>query len=166
MCSGKTTLGKALAARVGLDFLDLDQFIEERQRMSVSDIFTTYGEARFRQLERDALVELAGRHDVVVACGGGTPCFFDNIDVMKRSGLTVWLRPSLETLARRLRQGRSTRPLIAAMADDEISRFAEESMAVREPFYSRADAIFCSDLLESSGQIDRSVELFINKFIK
>ena len=91
MGSGKTTLGRAVAARTGIRFIDLDDYIEEREGCSIKEIFASRGEDAFRAIERDALQEVSRMADTLVACGGGTPCFGDNMDLLNRCGLTVYL---------------------------------------------------------------------------
>lgn len=164
MGCGKSTLGRALSERSALGFIDLDSLIEERCGMSVSRIFALHGEARFRAIERQALADVAATENVVVACGGGTPCFFDNMSLMTRSGLTVWLEASHLTLMRRLRAAAAERPLIAGKNDAELSEFIAGSLRKRAPHYSQAAARFPSDRLETLSQIDESVRLFAETF--
>lgn len=161
MGSGKSTLGRALARRLGMEFIDLDQYIEGRYHASVTDIFAARGEEGFRDLERRMLAEVSGFEDVIVACGGGTPCFFDNMEVMNAAGLTVLLDTQLDTLHRRLLAGRAKRPLIAALTDEELRAFITEALAKRMPHYSRAAVSFPGDLLEDRGQIEATVERFV-----
>ncbi|MCM1336774.1 MAG: shikimate kinase [Candidatus Amulumruptor caecigallinarius] len=161
MGSGKSTLGRALAARLGLQFIDLDQYIEGRYHTKIRDIFAAKGEEGFRDMERRMLAEVSAFEDVIVACGGGTPCFYDNMEVMNSSGLTVLLDASVECLHRRLLQGRTNRPLIATLTDDELRDFIITALEARRPHYSRAAIAFASDLLEDRGQIAATVERFI-----
>ena len=99
---GKTTLGKALADRTGLSFIDLDLFIEGRYRKTIRQIFEAEGEEAFREIERKALHEVAEFEDIILSTGGGTPCFFDNMTYMNRVGTTVYLKASLEALTERI----------------------------------------------------------------
>lgn len=161
---GKTTLGQAAGSRTGLRFIDLDALIEERCLMTVAQIFTRHGQEGFRRIERHTLTEAAAMTDVIVACGGGTPCFFDNIDLMNSAGLTVRLDASEETLLRRLKAGRDSRPLLAGKSDDELARFISDTLASRMPYYSKAAASFPSDRLETIEEIDETVNKFVNTF--
>lgn len=158
MGAGKTTLGKAFARATGLSFVDLDWYIEERMHQSVRELFTERGEAGFRELERKMLHEAGEFENVVVSAGGGTPCFFDNLDYMNRAGETVFLDASIEVLFRRLKVAKRQRPLLAEKTDDELRRFIIEALAQRRPFYEQAKHRFVADELEDRHQIQASVE--------
>lgn len=158
MCSGKTTLGLALSRVSGLRFIDLDQEIEREAGMSVSDIFRLKGEPEFRRLEECALRCACTLTDVIVACGGGTPCREGAIELMNASGVTVLLQPSRERLLRRLMEGRRTRPKLAAIRDEaEMDVHAQSMLAERMPFYGRCMLRLDSSLLESPQEIDHTV---------
>lgn len=166
MGCGKSTLGKALARRCELDFIDLDDYIENRAGKKIRQIFADDGEAAFRDLERRMLREVSegkGR-DVVVACGGGTPCFAGNMELMQSRGLTVLLSASEERLFERLKRGRHKRPLIAALDDDELEKFVRQQLAARMPYYSRAAETFDSTCLEDEDQIEEKCRAFISRF--
>ena len=107
MGAGKTTLGKAFARAMGLTFVDLDWYIEERFHKTVGQIFAERGEEGFRELEKRMLHEAAEFEDVVISTGGGTPCFLDNMEYMNRQGMTLYLKASPEVLAAHLRMGRT-----------------------------------------------------------
>lgn len=164
MGSGKSTLGYALSKATGLTFIDLDTYIENRYRKSVRDIFAERGEDGFRKIEKSMLAEVCNFEDVIVACGGGTPCFFDNMDVMNSHGTTVLLDTSIDTLHRRLCHGKAKRPLIASLSDDELKTFIDTALNQRKPHYCRAKHSFHSDQLDDIRQIHRSVNEFIIQF--
>lgn len=166
-CSGKTTLGTALQCAADVDFIDLDQAIEERAGTSVSEIFATAGEAAFRRMETETLTDICGAprcRTLIVACGGGTPCFGDNMDLMRSHGTVVWLRADRHILIRRLTEGRHKRPLVAALDADGIARYADECLAAREPFYSRATAVFDSSRLDTPDEIAATTSTFITEY--
>lgn len=164
MGSGKSTLGKALASRCEVRFIDLDDYIEERSGKTIKEIFATEGEAAFRDLERRMLVEVSGFDNVLVACGGGTPCFGDNMELMNEHGVTVLLQASYERLLERLKRGRHKRPLIAALNDEELGDFITRQLELRMSHYSKAAEVFDSTLLEDENQIERKCEAFISQF--
>ncbi len=165
MGCGKSTLGRNVAAITGMQFIDLDTYIETRYHANVRQIFAERGEDGFRDIERRMLHEVAEFEDVIIACGGGTPCFFDNMDYMNERGTTVLLDASLDRLFSRLKRGRHKRPLLAGKNDDELRQFIIDGLAARHPFYSRATHRFESDLLESSSQIGLTASKFINQVI-
>lgn len=161
MCSGKTTLGVALAKECGFSFIDLDEEIERESGMSVSEIFARLGEAAFRALERAALERAVGLGDAVVACGGGTPCRPGAMELMNAAGDTVYLKPSESRLLPRLMQGRSKRPKIAAISSDaEMLALVRDMISEREPFYALAKHEFDSSWLETTEEIAASVARF------
>lgn len=164
MGSGKSTLGRALGRLTGMEFIDLDHYIENRFHKTIRDIFATEGEARFRDIERRMLVEVSQFEDVVIACGGGTPCFGDNMELMNRAGTTVVLDTSMAKLTSRLKRGRHKRPLIAGMDDERLEAFIADNLESRRPFYDKATHRFASDLLENEVEIDDTATRFINLF--
>lgn len=164
MGSGKSTLGSALSQRTGLQFIDLDTYIERRFHANVRDIFASRGEDGFRDLERRMLREVGEFEDVIVACGGGTPCFFDNIEWMNSVGTTVFLEASHQRLFDRLKAGRHKRPLISRLSDSELEQYIASMVEKRLPFYTRAPHRFCADWLDSRQTIDQSVDQFISQF--
>lgn len=158
MGAGKSTLGKALAKTLDLQFIDLDDFIVSRYHKTVREIFAEIGEDGFRQLERRALLEVADYENVIISLGGGTPCFFDNMEIVKRAGLSVYLRPTEEVLHLRLILGKHKRPLLADKSDDEILQVIREQLAWREPYYLKADIVFNASHLEHKEDIHLSAE--------
>ncbi len=112
MGAGKTTLGKALSRETGMPFYDLDWYIESRMHKTVKELFDAHGEEGFRKIEHNLLHEVAEFEHVIISCGGGTPCFFDNIDYMNQQGETVYLKATPDVLHGHLKMGRTVRPLL------------------------------------------------------
>lgn len=164
MGCGKSTLGRALGQATGLEFIDLDHYIENRFHATVSDLFAERGEDGFRHAERLMLDEVSQFSDVIVACGGGTPCFFDNMELMNARGVTVWLNTPVERLYERLQRNRSKRPILADKSDEELMSFIIEALKQREPHYSKAGARFCATLLEDKSQISITARQFCERF--
>lgn len=167
MCSGKSTLGRALAILTRMPFVDLDQAVERRAGMSIQEIFRTQGEGAFRRMERELLAEIChGDSAVIVACGGGLPCQPGAMDEMLARGQVVWLHPSADRLVARLMEGRAKRPLLAGVAtSEEMQSVADKMIAERAPHYSRAHAEFDSSLLETQEEIDATARRFISQFL-
>lgn len=161
MGSGKTTLGRAVAASTGISFIDLDDYIESREGCSIKEIFATRGEEAFRAIEREALCEVSRMPDTLVACGGGTPCFGDNMELLNRSGLTVYLNAPHSSLLSRLKEGRAKRPLIATLSDEELDSFITKQMEWRRPHYMHAALTFDSSRLETPEEVAQSVDEFL-----
>lgn len=138
MGCGKSTLGKRLAKHLNLQFVDMDHYIEMRNHKSVPQIFAEEGEAEFRKKERKALEELSEFSNIVIATGGGAPCFFDNIDLMNNTGTTIYMNIDPAILADRLIHSKTERPLIKGKSQEELTVFIDEMLAKRRPFYSQA----------------------------
>jgi len=158
MGAGKTTLGRPLAQVMKLEFIDLDNFIEARYRKTVKEIFAEMGEEGFRKIEHRSLEEVSEYENVVIALGGGTPCFMDNMDIVKKAGVSVYLKPTEEVLLDRLIKGKHKRPLLANKNDDEILQVIREQLAWREPYYLRADIVFEASHLENKADIIHSAD--------
>ncbi len=164
MCSGKSTLGRALARALGTDFIDLDDYIESRQGRTIAEIFAADGEAAFRQAEADALDEViaaSGRSRQVIALGGGTPCRPGVMDRLNDAGMAVHLTAPVARLVERLELGAAQRPLVAGKSAGELTAFVTAMLAERNPYYSLARYTFDSSRLEDQAQIDESVARFI-----
>lgn len=158
MGCGKTTLGQVLARQMGLRFIDLDEFIEVRQGMTIPQIFNQMGEERFRELETEALDEVALTQDVIVGCGGGTPCYGDNMALMNAAGTTVWLTTSPERITARLLmpEQKCKRPKINTLTPDEVLPLVEKELSKRTPFYSQAQLKFDSTDIETAEETERT----------
>lgn len=163
MGCGKSTMGRAVSELTGLPFIDLDNYIECRYHLSVKEIFAQRGEEAFRDIERRMLQEVADFEDVIVACGGGTPCFFDNMEYMNTHGTTVFLNTPIPRLHSRLVRGRHKRPLIANKTDEELLLFIQNALEARMPYYAKAKIEFSSELLESVDEIKNTAWKFIDE---
>ncbi|MGP1452859.1 MAG: shikimate kinase [Segatella oris] len=162
MGAGKTTVGKALAKELHMPFYDLDWYIESRMHKTVKAIFDERGEAGFRKIEHNMLHEVAEFEDIIISCGGGTPCFFDNIDYMNKQGETVYLKATPEVLYGHLKMGKTIRPLLLNKTADEVQVFIREQLAQREPYYSKAKYVLDVNLLDDYEKIKISVEQLRN----
>lgn len=158
MGAGKTTVGKELAERTGLSFIDLDVFIEERYHRTVSRLFAEYGEDKFRDIERRLLHEVAEFEDIIISTGGGTPCFFDNMEFMNAAGKTVYLQVSVDELAARLETCRHTRPVLQNRTGEELKSFITDSLQKRLPFYEKAQMIFPAERMLTYEDIVKVVD--------
>ena len=133
MGSGKTTVGRQLALALGRTFYDLDWYIEMRYHRTVAQLFAERGEEGFREIERNMLHEAAEFEDIVLSCGGGTPCFFDNMDYIRSVGESVYLKATPEVLAQHLK--------------------------MRKPYYLKAEHVVDVTLLDNYDKLQISVQL-------
>lgn len=168
MGTGKSTLGRALAARRRhLRFVDLDEAAEAILGRTAREAFAAGDAESFRKAESEALAQVAGSPDVVVACGGGTPCFGRNMDMMLEAGTVVRLTANPERLLRRLAEAPAgQRPLLAGLRGEELRRRVDELQRQREAFYSRAHATFDASALETPEEVDRTCCKFTELFLK
>ncbi len=141
MGSGKTTIGKKLARQMKFTFIDQDDYIEQMAGRSIPEIFDTDGEQGFRKLEHDAIKELVKKDYLIVATGGGAPCFFNNMHLYNQNGITIYLKMTPEILTARLKYSAIQRPLIKNKTTDELLAFVETSLHKREKYYQQATFI-------------------------
>jgi len=154
MGSGKTHWGKKLSHKLKIPFFDLDAVIEEKEGKEITRIFAEMGEEYFRMLEKDVLYLMTESHEnFIMATGGGTPCFFNNIDYMKGRGTTIWLNSSVECLYSRLIKEKDKRPLIRNLSDEELKSFIIKKYSDRKIFYQQASVI----LPEEELTLDRLI---------
>ena len=161
MGAGKTTIGRVLAREMGLEFYDLDNYIEDRFHQKIPDIFATKGEEGFRELERKMLHEVAEFEDIIISCGGGTPCFFDNMEYMNQQGETIFLDASPAVLKEHLLMGKTLRPLIQGKSSEELIAYIQESLQKRLPFYQKAKHTLSIDVIHTKEQIKNYVNQII-----
>jgi shikimate kinase len=158
MGAGKTTVGKALAKELGVTFYGLDWYITSRMRKTVGQIFEERGEDGFRQIERSMLHEVAEFENVIISCGGGTPCFFDNMEYLVGQGDVVYLRGTPEVLFRHLKMGKGVRPLLLGKNDEELLQYIKENVKKREEYYMKANHIVDIPCMEDEDRILETTE--------
>ncbi len=141
MGSGKTTLGKKLARELQYQFVDLDDFFEERYKIEIHDFFGKYDEPLFRKLENQNLKKTFSMKKVVIATGGGTPCYYKAIDKINDNGLSIYLEMSPSALSDRLINAKRIRPLILNKSKEELQTFISHKLKERESFYKKARLI-------------------------
>lgn len=162
MASGKTTLGRALAKKLNLQFIDLDFYISQRFRSRISDIFEKTGEAEFRKIESSMLREVGEFENVVIACGGGTPCFNGNMDYINSRGTSIFLEATPQRIISRLLVAHTRRPLVENKTPEELHAFILNHLEERLPYYRRASITIPSDQLESRAQIDETMRRLLS----
>jgi shikimate kinase len=161
MGAGKTTFGKKLAAKMNFRFFDIDKEFERKYKTTVDLFFKKYGEKPFRNIEYEMLISTFEMENVVVSTGGGTPVFFDSMDLIKRNGVSIYLQMTPEALYSRLVHAKRLRPLLANLTENELLEFIKEKLTVREPYYKQSDYIVSG----LSTDINLMVDL-LNKFEK
>ena len=164
MAGGKTTFGEALAARTGWSFIDLDREIEHAEGRSIADIMASDGEEYFRRVESRILKQTSAMKHVVVSCGGGTPCYRDNMEFMTLHGMTLWRIASPERIAERIRVAGDTRPLLSGKTDTEVEAFIVSHLKERQPYYCRALWRLSGEHLENQKEISDTVDAFLASF--
>lgn len=164
MASGKTTLGRALAEAIGWHFLDLDAEIERREGKPIAAIMEIEGEEGFRRKESEALRHTASLRQTVIACGGGTPCWRDNMEFITLHGHSLWLLASPARLAERILAAGPTRPLVAGLEGDALTAHITSHLLRRQPFYCRAEWRLSGEHLESPAEIAAAVDDFLARF--
>jgi shikimate kinase len=147
MASGKSTAGKRLAKKLGYRFIDLDAWIEKEIQMPIARFFEINGENEFRTIEKKLLRQTHTLHNTVIACGGGTPCFFDNIQTINTLGISIYLKVPAEELQKRLLSAKKMRPLIQNLTHDPaaLMQYITDKLAQRTPYYTQAQHTFTHD---------------------
>ncbi len=138
MGCGKTTWSRKLAAKLGYEFIDLDHALEAQMGMSIAEYFSSFGEDAFRKLESDVLKQTEYPENVVVSTGGGLPCFFDHMEWMNGNGKTLYIKLSPKTLADRLENSKTVRPVLQGKKGYDLVEFITGKLAERESFYLQA----------------------------
>jgi shikimate kinase len=141
MGSGKTSIGKKLAKKMKYAFLDLDQEIEKQENLSISEIFEIHGEDYFRVLEKKVLVDLTQLSNTVVSCGGGTPCHYNNIELINNAGISIYLQLSPEALHSRLKSAKTQRPLLKNKEEKELLVYIKSKLDERQSCYLKSKIV-------------------------
>lgn len=163
MGCGKSTVARGLAQCSGWEYIDLDQRVCQAAGVAtVAEIFATLGEEKFRQLEREAIINLPTEGNLIVATGGGAPCVGDNMELLMSKGVTVYLKMSAEALSERLQHVRVVRPKIVGKSPEELHDYVTTLLAEREPYYSRARVIVDCDGIASRVVVGR-LRYLVNK---
>ncbi|MDR0538223.1 MAG: shikimate kinase [Tannerellaceae bacterium] len=156
---GKTTIGKEVAKQLNLSFIDIDHYIEARYHKSIRMLFEEKGEAKFREIENRVLHEVALFEDVVISTGGGTPCFFDNIEFMNRVGKTIYLMASPAALFTKLEKFIYSRPVLYGLSGEALLNFISDSLNMRQSFYMKAHIVFDVEGMNTKHDVQSLVDM-------
>jgi len=158
MGSGKSTLGRKLSGVLGISWIDIDDEFETRYKIGIADFFSKYGEAAFRKIEHELLLEFTKVSDILISTGGGMPCFFDNMDLMNKTGLTIYLKATPELLISRIEFSTRKRPLFQQMKGKHFLQNITQHLNSREKYYKKAQIVIDAenpDLKELSSLIKK-----------
>lgn len=158
--SGKTTIGRVLAHRLGLEFVDLDSAIEEKYHATIPHIFEKYGESVFRQCEYQTLKEKISTPDIVLSTGGGAPTYKDAMQLIKANAFSVYLNLSEESLVDRLKHSKKVRPLTSSLSDEALQEYVHTAMQKRLAYYKMADLV----VDEEDVDAEKIAEVIAEKF--
>ncbi|MDB4656222.1 shikimate kinase [Flavobacteriales bacterium] len=139
MASGKTTAAKKLAKKLDVEFVDLDKEVVRSEGMSIPEIFKIKGELGFRKLERRELRKWINKDNYVMACGGGTPCYFESMDEMNAAGVTIYLQMTAKAVVDRVQTAKEERPILKGLSEDKMLKKVAFQIEKRDPFYTRAE---------------------------
>ena len=148
---GKSSVGKKLAAKSGLRFVDLDEAFEEEYHITIPDFFQKYNETAFRSCERKVLINKLQEDDIVLSSGGGTPCFSDNMQLMKDSGIVVYIKMAPASLFDRLSHTKRPRPLVQNKTHEELQQYIDNTLPLREPVYQQAHLTVKGESIDIDG---------------
>jgi len=163
-CSGKTTTGSLLATKLGLDFIDLDNYIEKKYDKTIPDLFISNDELKFRQIERNAFLEISDKNNVVLATGGGFPCWFNNMELLIRSGITVYLKVNANILYNRMRIVSSHRPILKGQKGYALRHYIKMLTRKHEHIYTKAHITHKNNVMEIESLM-KKIKTNYNAFI-
>lgn len=155
MAAGKSTLAKKIALKLNFDFIDLDEFIENTYQLSITQIFEKFGNQKFREIEHNSLLKLMDKQNTVISTGGGTPCYFSNMELMNQNGITIFIDVPLQVIIWRLKNAKNPRPMLKNIKPEEFDVFVNSLFFERLPFYSTAHMRF--------NPVDENLNFFIQK---
>lgn len=156
---GKTTIGRLLAKKMDLEFIDLDKVIESKYYKTISELFTEKGEEEFRKIEQSYLHEVSQFENVVISTGGGTPCFLDNMNFMNQMGKTIYIQASVEELTSRIKNSKNIRPILKNQQPENLENFIENHLQQRIKFYQKASIIIDTQKISGNNKIHQIVDL-------
>lgn len=159
MCCGKSTIGKKIAKKIGYNFVDMDVMFEEKYKVAISTFFEKYGQEAFRILEQKLLHTTATMENMVIATGGGTPCFGDNMEWINANGLSIYLKTNEEFIVDRLKNTKKQRPLTKNISPDDLPSYVAENIKKREPYYTQANITMVNDEMDLSAIIAKIKEI-------
>jgi shikimate kinase len=142
MSSGKTTVGRYLARKTNMEFIDIDEAFEDRYKMSITSFFDLFGETKFRELEHQILIDNLNNENTIIATGGGTPCFFDNMQLINTHGISVYLKLHPNSIVSRLLHTKKQRPLLKNLKPEEMAEYVKQQITHRESYYNQAKFIY------------------------
>lgn len=160
MGSGKTSLGKKLASRLGMTFIDTDKFIEENESKTITEIFTSCGEQHFRELEKELVEKIKCQDNLLISTGGGMPCFNNLMEDLNQLGTTIYLKRPAKELANRIFNSKKIRPLVVGKSYEELVEYIENVLTIREPQYEKAHITVNREIQNIS-----SLELLLKSYL-
>lgn len=163
MGCGKSATGRRVAAQLGWQFIDMDKFLENRFCKTVPELFMELGQAQFRRIEHQVLLELLAYEQVVVATGGGVACFYDNMQLMNAAGTTVYLQASPEQLTVQLSTAKVERPLLKGKSEQELLLYVRQLLAERLEYYQQAQYTVVTSCDKSFSHVDTLIQLINNQ---
>lgn len=162
MSSGKSTIGRKLAYRFGMEFIDTDEAFEAKYKISIADFFEKFGEQKFRELEKQLLIEVLQTNNKIISTGGGTPCFYDNMQLINNMGFSVFLKLHPNSIFERLIHSKKQRPLLKNLSHDELKDFINKYLVIREKYYNLSHIIIKSENIKVNDLIEELRKRLIN----